>query len=76
MISPRNVELPPWYVNALHWGCKPVLSYSKPHTLSTSFGEEKERKNAFNLSNQPCFEFWDMRIQWRSTCRAKTRFLA
>jgi len=31
---------------------KPVLSYSKPHTFSTVFGEEKERKNAFNLSNQ------------------------
>jgi len=29
-----------------------VLSYSKPHTFSTSLGEEKERKNAFNLSNQ------------------------
>jgi len=38
-------------VNALHWGFKPVLSYSKPHTFSTSIGEEKERKNAFNLSN-------------------------
>jgi len=35
-----------------HWGFKPVLSYSKPHILSTSLGEEKERKNAFNLSNQ------------------------
>jgi len=33
-------------------GLKPVLSYSKPHTFSTFFGEEKERKNAFNLSNQ------------------------
>jgi len=33
-------------------GFKPVLSYSKPHTFSTSLGEEKERKNAFNLSNQ------------------------
>jgi len=32
-----------------HWGFKPVLSYSKPHTFSTFFGEEKERKNAFNL---------------------------
>jgi len=39
-------------VNALHWGFKPVLSYSKPHTFSTSLGEEKEGKNAFNLSNQ------------------------
>jgi len=35
-----------------HWGFKPVLSYSKPHTFSTSLGEEKERNNAFNLSNQ------------------------
>jgi len=34
-------------VNASHWGFKPVLSYSKHHTFSTSLGEEKERKNAF-----------------------------
>ena len=40
-------------INDFHWGFKPVLSYSKPHTFSTSLGEEKERKNAFNLSNQP-----------------------
>ena len=39
-------------VNDFHWGFKPVLSYSKPHTFSTSLGEENERKNAFNLSNQ------------------------
>jgi len=39
-------------VNDFHLGFKPVLSYSKPHTFSTFFGEEKERKNAFNLSNQ------------------------
>jgi len=39
-------------VNDFHWGFKPVLSYSKPHFFSTSLGEEKERKNAFNLSNQ------------------------
>jgi len=37
-------------VNDFHWEFKPVLSYSKPHTF---FGEEKERKNAFNLS-KPC----------------------
>jgi len=29
-------------VNYFHWGLKPVLSYSKPHTFSTSLGEEKE----------------------------------
>jgi len=39
-------------VNDFHWGFKPVLIYSKPHTFSTFFGEEKEGKNAFNLSNQ------------------------
>jgi len=38
--------------NDFHWGVKPVLSYSKPHTFSTSLGEEKESKNAYNLSNQ------------------------
>ena len=31
-------------VNDTHWEFKPVLSYSKPHTFSTCFGEEKERK--------------------------------
>jgi len=31
-------------VNDLHWEFKPVLSFSKPHTFSTFFGEEKERK--------------------------------
>jgi len=39
-------------VNDFHWEFKPVLSYSKPHNFSTSLGEEKERKNAFFLSNQ------------------------
>ena len=31
-------------VNDFHWGFKPVLSYSKPHTFSTSLGEEKEKQ--------------------------------
>jgi len=31
-------------VNDFHWGFKPVLSYSKPHTFSTSLGEEKRKK--------------------------------
>jgi len=39
-------------VNDFYWEFKPVLSYSKPHTFPTFFGEEKELKNAFNLSNQ------------------------
>jgi len=39
-------------VNDFHWEFKPVLSYSKPYTFSRAFGEEKERKNAFRLSNQ------------------------
>jgi len=39
-------------VNDFYWEFKPVLSYSKPHTFSTFFKEEKERKDAFNLSNQ------------------------
>jgi len=39
-------------VNDFHWEFKPVLIYSKPHTFPTFFDEEKERKNAFNLSNQ------------------------
>jgi len=39
-------------VNDFHLEFKPGLSYSKPHTFSTFFGEEKERKNAFTLSTQ------------------------
>ena len=39
-------------VNYFHWEFKPDLSYRKPNTLSTSFGEGKERNSAFNLSNQ------------------------
>jgi len=31
-------------VNDSHWEFKPVLSYSEPHTFSTCFGEEKEKK--------------------------------
>jgi len=31
-------------VNDFHWEFKPVLSYSKPHTFSTFFEEEKEFK--------------------------------
>ena len=31
-------------VNDFHWEFKPVLSYRKPHTFSTCFGEEKEKK--------------------------------
>jgi len=38
-------------VNDLHWEFKPAVSYSKPHTFPTFFGEEKE-KNAFTFSNQ------------------------
>jgi len=34
-------------VNDFYWGFKPVLSYSKPHTFSTSLGEEKERKKFY-----------------------------
>jgi len=44
-------------VNDFHWGFKPVLSYSKPHTFSTSLGKEKERKNAFNLSSQAVIRY-------------------
>jgi len=33
-------------VNDFHWEFKSVLSYSKPYTFSTFFGEEKGRKNA------------------------------
>ena len=42
-------------VNDFHWEFKPVSSYSKPHTFSTFFGKEKERKNAFNLSKPQYF---------------------
>ena len=35
-------------INDFHWKFKPVLNYSKPHTISTFFGGDK---NAFTLSN-------------------------
>ena len=35
-------------VNDFHWGSKPVLSYSKPHTFSTPLGEGKE--NLININ--------------------------
>jgi len=38
-------------VKDFHWEFKPVLSYRKPHTFSTFFGEEKRKKNAITLSN-------------------------
>jgi len=40
-------------VNYFHWGFKPVLSYSKPHTFSTLFWEEN--KCAFTHSNQASY---------------------
>ena len=48
-------------VNDFHWGFKPVLSYSKPHTFSTFFGEEKERNlpysnKMFDLNYVTCNE--------------------
>ena len=39
-------------VNDFHWGFKPVLSYSKPHTFST-FCREEKRKNKCIYSLQP-----------------------
>ena len=50
MISPRNVELPPLYVNDCDWGFKPVLKQTS-HFLNI-FGEEKRNKCAFTLSKQ------------------------
>jgi len=38
-------------VNDFHWEFQPVLSYSKPHTFSTFFGEEKERKKMHLISS-------------------------
>ena len=39
-------------VNDFYWEFKPVLSYSKPHTFSTFFGEEKRKKKCI-YSHQP-----------------------
>ena len=50
MNSPRNVELSSGTVNDFHWEFKPVLSYSKSHTFSTFFREEKDRKAALCLA--------------------------
>ena len=35
-------------VNDFHWGFKPVLRHSKPHTFSTFIGEEKEKQLCIN----------------------------
>jgi len=40
-------------VNDIHWGFKPVLSHSKPHTFSTFFGEEKNRKMHLLSATRP-----------------------
>ena len=54
-------------VNDFHWGFKLVLSYSKPYTFSTFFGEEKERKNAFNLKSARLL-FFDYSHSGYSNC--------
>ena len=39
-------------VNDFHWEFKPVLSYSKPHTFATFFGEKIAKvtlPNGFNM---------------------------
>ena len=46
MNSPRVTAL----LRSVTWEFKPVLSYSKPHTFSTVFGEEE---NAFTLQKGP-----------------------
>jgi len=48
-------------VNDFQWGFKPVLSYSKPHTFSTFFGEEKKERMHFTenlLINMTMFISW------------------
>jgi len=40
-------------VNDFHWEFKPVLSYSKPHTFSTLFGEEKEENMRLLAPTRP-----------------------
>ena len=39
-------------VNDINWVFKRVLSYGKPRIFLTFFGDEKERKNPFTLSNK------------------------
>jgi len=36
-------------VNEKHWGFKPVLRCSKPHTFSTFSGKEKEKEIVHSL---------------------------
>ena len=52
MNSPRNVLLPHWYVNGFHGEFKPVISYSKPRTFSTLFGEEKNKMHLLSPIRQ------------------------
>jgi len=57
-------------INDFRLEFKPVLSYSKPHTFSTFFGEEKEKNNAFNLSNQATEKQNDRKVK-RSKIKQK-----
>ena len=52
MNSPRNVELPPWYGQSLSLGVLTSFKLKQTSHFLNTFGEEEERKNAFNHSNQ------------------------
>jgi len=45
-------------VNEKHWGFKPVIRCSKPHTFSTFSAEEKEKNCPFNLFNKVTMELY------------------
>ena len=40
-------------VNDFHWKFKPVLSFSKPHTFSTFFGEENKENMHLLFPTRP-----------------------
>jgi len=58
-------------VNDIQWEFKPVLSYSKPHTFSTFYGVEKERKCIKSLQPGHLEAEQNDRIEIRSKIKQK-----
>jgi len=58
-------------VNDFHLGFKPVLSYSKPHTFSTFFGEKKERTR--KSKTEAVLQRWSM-LKLGVICKFMNRY--
>jgi len=55
-------------VNGFHWGLKPVLIYSKPHTFSTFIGEKKRKYVHFISLTKPLIALSQEKLTKRETC--------